>query len=85
MKPTPKITLNIDTLRVTGATQAEANVLASALRETLAAQLAADPLVQAGTNIERLKLSLPQQPYPGPAAIGQVAGQRIATSLKRGS
>lgn len=81
MTGTPRITLNIGTLRVKGVTRAEAQALVSALRENLAARLAADPGALAGQGTERLRLTLPQAPGQGPAALGQSAGRRIAGAL----
>ena len=79
-----RITLNIGTLRVSGATRAEAHALASALRESLAAHLDADPATLAGAGCDRLSVSLPAT-LPGnpahPAALGQAAGRQIATAL----
>ena len=77
----PRITLRIGNLRITGATRAEATAMASALRESLAARLAADPGALAGQGTERLRLTLPQVPGQGPAALGQSAGRRIAGAL----
>ena len=84
MSGTARVTLRIGTLRVQGSTPAEARALAAALRETLTVRLAADPGALAGMNAERLRLTLPQGPGTGPAALGQVAGQHIATALKGG-
>jgi len=81
MTGAPRIILNIDTLRVIGATRAEAQALASALRESLAARLAADPGALAGQGTERLRLTLPKIAGQGPSAIGQAVGQRIAGAL----
>jgi hypothetical protein len=78
-----RIRLRIGNLRVTGATRAEAAALASALRETLAARLAADPGALAGQGADQLRLTLPSVPRQGPAALGQAAGQRIAGALAK--
>jgi len=77
----PRITLRIGKLRVTGATRADAAAMASALRETLAARLAADPGALAGQGTDRLRLPLPHALGQAPAALGQAAGRRIAGVL----
>lgn len=76
-----RVTLTIDTLRVTGATGAEARALASALREALAQHLAADPAALAGLGADHLSVTLPTGVSAGPAALGQAAGQQIAAAL----
>ena len=84
MSAPPRVTIHIGKLRVQGGNQAQAQALASALRESLAVQLAAGPGALAGNSAERLRLTLPQRPDSGPAAVGQVAGQQIATALRGG-
>jgi len=81
MTVAPRVTLRIGKLRVSGATPAEAVAIASALRESLAARIAADPGALSAQSAEQLRLSLPTSPTPGPAALGQAAGQRIAGAL----
>jgi hypothetical protein len=81
MTGAPRITLNIGTLSVSGATRAEAHALASALRESLAAHLAADPAALAGIGTDRLSVTVPAAQPGRPAALGQAAGQQIATAL----
>ena len=81
MTDAPRITLNIGTLRVSGATRAEAHALASALRESLAARLAVDPATLAGIGTDRLSVTVPAAQPRHPAALGQAAGQQIAMAL----
>ncbi len=81
MTGAPRITLNIGTLRVSGATRAEAHALALALRESLAARLAADPNALAGIGTDCLSVTVPAAQPGRPAALGQVVGQQIATAL----
>jgi len=81
MTGAPRITLNIGTLRVIGATRSEAQALASALRESLAARLAADPAALAGAGSDFLRVTLPAVQPGHPAALGQAAGQHIASAL----
>lgn len=85
MTGTPRIVLRIGKLRISGANQAEAQVLASALRESLAAGIAADPGALFGQSVEQLRLTLPAHTPPGPAALGQAAGRRIADALSTSS
>ncbi len=81
MTDSPRITLNIGTLRVSGATRAEAQALASALRESLAAHLAIDQASLTGIGADRLSVTIPAAQPRHPAALGQAAGRQIATAL----
>lgn len=77
-----RVTLVIDRLRVSGKTGAETAALVSALRETLAARLAADPAALLHLQgADRLRLTLPPARAEGPAALGRAAGDRIAGAL----
>jgi hypothetical protein len=76
-----RVTIRIGNLRVHGATQAEAQALASALRESLTARLAADPAALVGIGTDRLSVTVPAAQPGHPAALGQAAGQQIATAL----
>lgn len=76
-----RVTIRIGSLRVQGATQAEAQALASALRESLATELAANPSTLAGIGTERLSVTVPAGQPSHPAALGQAAGQQIATTF----
>lgn len=80
-----RVIIRIGNLRVQGATQADAQALASALRETLAthlaAQQAADPSLLLGAGAENLGVTLPPLPSGQPAALGQAAGEQIASAL----
>lgn len=76
-----RVTIRIGSLRVQGATQAEAQALASALRESLAAELTANPSTLAGINTDSQRVTVPAGQPSHPAALGQAAGQQIATTL----
>ncbi len=76
------LTVRIGRLRVRGVNQAQAVALASALRESLAQRLAADPGALASVGgVERLRFTLPATPVPGPGALGRAAGLHIAAAL----
>jgi hypothetical protein len=76
-----RVIIRICNLRVHGATGAEAQALASALRESLTACLAADPGALIGTGTDHLSITVPAAQPGHPAALGQAAGERIATAL----
>ena len=81
MNEPSRVTIRIGNLRVQGTTRAEAQALTSALRESLAAQLAADPAALTGAGTDRLQVTIPTAQPRHPAALGQAAGQQIATAL----
>ena len=78
------LTVHIGRLRVRGVNQAQAVALASALRESLAQRLAADPGALGAAGADRLRLTLPAAQVQGPAALGRAAGVGIAAALVAG-
>lgn len=81
MNEPARVTIRIGNLRVKGATRAEAQALASALRESLAAHLAVDQSALTGIGADRLSITIPAAQPHHPAALGQAAGQQIARAL----
>ena len=82
MTQRPRITLRIGSLRITGVNRAEAAAIASALSESLAVGIAANPgALSRHGGTEYLRLTLPASATPGPAALGQATGRRIAGAL----
>lgn len=83
----PRLTLKIDRLRVTGASQGDAVALAESLRTSLHAQLTTQmtqsPGSIVGQSASHLRLSLPQVGGQGPTAVGRQAGHQIADALGR--
>lgn len=79
----PRITINIDRLRVHGACGGDAAALAEGLRTALTAQLAANAGALIGQGSDHLRVSLPQGAGQGPSALGRSAGHQIAGVLTR--
>ena len=78
-----RITVNIGTLRVAGASRAEAAALAEALRTGLAGHLSADPAALRPGGVARLSLSPDGGAAGGPGQRGAAIGRQIGTALSR--
>ncbi|MDI6835481.1 MAG: hypothetical protein QMD99_07175 [Rhizobiaceae bacterium] len=80
----PRIILNIDRLRVHGVCAGDAAALTEGLRTALVAQLGANAGALTGQGgTDHLRLTVPQHAGHGPAALGRLAGHKIAAALTR--
>ncbi|HEV7322655.1 MAG TPA: hypothetical protein VGO04_28980 [Ensifer sp.] len=89
MTTDPRITVNIDRLRVHGARAGDAAAFAEGLKAALRAQLAANPgeLTRpgalSGQSADHVRVNPSHGRGQGPAALGRLTGNQIAGALTR--
>jgi hypothetical protein len=81
MSETPRLTVHIEALELSGFDPRAGSQLVEALREALDVQLAATPLVDRPVHIAELELAAPSD--TSPARLGAMLGSQLARRLAR--